>query len=166
MPHERFPSALDIVAVADGLGGFTAPPSNTVRWGDQEIIVPIRLPSPFLLKQLFWLNGSPVDALQTVTVRLFDRAENVIASGSAAQSGANRRQAVDVVDAKLPHGLFYMSIAWSPAGTGRLLTWTLLPNMAKPIGLMVYSGGAFQPYDPLLTSAFLPAMGVAGRDVV
>lgn len=148
-----------------GSGSGSAWPS-----ANRAIFVPFTTPAPFLVRKVFWLNGSAVSG--NADFGLYTRdGTRLMSTGSTAQSGTTTYQTVDVTDLLLLPGAYYMAFALDNA-TGQL--YRINPNTAALNQLM---GSALQnsafPLPATATlatvsggSASAPLIGITSRTVV
>lgn len=125
------PSGAAVLAIASA----AFPTANKVLY------VPIRIPSPIKVLQLYSSNGATASGNIDIGVYSKDGTK-IISSGSTAQSGVNARQLFDVTDTQLGRGLYYMGITMSNT-TGTL--FRAAPSLAvlMALGLLTQTPGSF-----------------------
>ena len=96
--------------------GLFWPGSHTsVAWPTTNLVfyLPFRLPSPFVIEELWWGNGATVSG--NVDVGIYSAGAGgpearLLQSGSTAQSGTTALQRVNVTDYTIGRGNFYLAV--------------------------------------------------------
>lgn len=118
-----------------GLASAVFPTANKVLY------IPIRIPSPIKILQLYTHNGATASGNVDIGIYAKDGTK-IVSSGSTAQAGTSVDQLFNVTDTQLGRGLFYIGLTLSNT-TG---TFTrAAPSLAtlKAIGLLTETPGSF-----------------------
>ena len=143
--------------------------SGTFPTAKKVLYVPIRVPVPVLVDQLFVMNGSAVSG--NVDVGIYTLAGTKIASsGSTTQAGATQKQLFNVTNFMLGRGVYYMGVSLDNT-TGTLTRISAISAaVLRAMGLLTETTGSFGlPATASLGSyadAYLPIMGVLARSVL
>lgn len=102
------------------LGSSAWPTANTAHF------VPFLLPAPTLITKMWVANGTAVSG--NLDMGIYDHTgRRLIAAGSTAHSGVSAIQSVDITDAVLGPGLFYMAITFD--NTAAILQMVAVTNI-------------------------------------
>lgn len=88
------------------------PASGAWHANNAAMFYPIRLSRPYLVSQLWWINGATASGNVDCGIYSAD-GTRLISTGSTAQSGTSVEQIVDVADTWIGPGRFYIALAAS-----------------------------------------------------
>lgn len=143
-------------------GGSAAWPA-----ANRAIYMPVRIPVPGLVQQVWWENGATVSG--NVDLGLYDHVgTRLFSTGSTAQAGTSAKQAVDVADVLVGPGLFYLALACSSA-TATMINYDPASTlMAKFAGLYTQASAFALPATATFAtpaSGYVPYCALALRPV-
>ena len=154
-------------------GAFNQNPGtfNGLAWplAKRVLYVPIRIPIPILVKQLYIGNGNTVAGNFDVGVYSLDGTK-IASSGSTAQSGTAQKQLVNVTDFLLGRGAFYMALTMD--GTSGFIqrnSITSVPSISAAGCLMEVTGSFGLPATASFgtwVDAWVPIMGLLAQTVM
>jgi hypothetical protein len=113
-----------------------APTSNAYESAARAVYMPIILPTPCVVRRVWWSNGATTSGGATIEVGIYADSGSYspgakIASGSATQGTASQVQFVDVTDVALPPGLFWIAIVSSSATSTTLFRAQTIGGLAS-----------------------------------
>jgi hypothetical protein len=91
------------------IGGFTLGAATWVA--NLAVFVPIRIPFPYLVQRVFWINGSTITTTNVDCGLYSIEGSKLLSSGSIAMVGATTIQYASVTPILLNPGRYYM--AWT-----------------------------------------------------
>lgn len=143
----------------------------TAAWptANKAIFVPFRMTRPYLVTQMFTMNGGVASGTVDIGIYTEDFTK-IVSNGAVNQAGTNSVQTYNITDTLLGPGSYYMAMvisnttgttfrvaSWGQAALLRLLgvleqtSASPLPTLAAPVGI---------------TSIYLPIFGFASRSIV
>lgn len=161
--------------VIDVLGHYGAVPNTNISvasavfpGANKVFYMPLRVPVPVLIRQLYCLNGSVVSGNVDVGLFTLDGTK-IISSGSTAQAGTTTKQLFNVTDTLIGRGCYYLGITLSnTTGTFQRITTALAPMSA--IGLLTETTGGFGlpaiATFSTLANAYMPLGGLLAQTVM
>lgn len=111
--------------------GIATPASAVWPTANTAIYVPLNLPTGYLVKRLWCLNGGT--AAGNIDIGIYDAAGNrLTSSGAVAQAGTNAIQHFDITDYLLAPGSYYMAMSCS---LGTATVWKSTGQSATFVGI-------------------------------
>lgn len=115
--------------------------SGAFPTANKVLYVPIRIPRPIIIQQLYTSNGATASGNIDVGVYSVDGTK-IVSSGSVAQSGTNQKQLFNVTDTLIGRGVFYMGLTLSNT-TGTFFRNAGALALLRTIGLLTETPGGF-----------------------
>jgi hypothetical protein len=163
------PGMLSSVAM-EMAAGRVSQQAVTAAWpaAALAIFVPFWIGRAVTIRQLGWINGTPVASSVDCGIYKPD-GTRIISTGNTVASGANAIQRVDVTDTVLPAGNYYI------AGAGLLTTvqmfrWAPLAPICSALGVMQMASASPLPSTATMvhsnTLAYIPHVFAQTRAVL
>lgn len=158
------------------IGAFGAFPGasgtfNSVAFptAKKVLYVPIRIPMPLLVTQLFTLNGATASGNIDVGLYTLDGTK-LVSSGSTAQAGTTQKQLFNVTDFVLGRGTYYMAVSLDNT-TGTITRVSIVNVFAiQAAGCLTETTGSFGlPATASFASyvdAMVPVAGLLAQSVM
>lgn len=127
----------EILALSNG--GFTL--ANAALGANFIVHHPITLPSPFVINQFWWNNGTTVAGNTDIGIYSEDGAALLVHTGPIANSGANARQVADISDFTLQGGKRYWLSLGTDSATHQYIRMTLTAPAADYVGIKSMTSG-------------------------
>lgn len=147
-------------------GGATAGNVNYPA-ADLAIYVPFALDYPFIVRRLWWFNGSSLTGNVDCGVYAAS-GEKLLSSGSTAQSGTTSIQTATVSDYKLDPGSYYLALAGSATGT-RFTRLAYAQTSLRFVGVLQQSSALPLPATmspAAIGQGYLPIFGISSRTLI
>jgi hypothetical protein len=156
-----------------GLFGPVAGISNTYAsavfpTANKVLYIPIRIPSPVLIQQLYIINGAAVSG--NVDMGVYSRdGTKLISSGSTAQAGVSVKQQFNVTDTLIGRGVYYLAVTLDNI-VGTLTRAAPAIATLQSMGLLKETPGGFGlPANATFgtyADAYYPACGILAQSVM
>jgi hypothetical protein len=145
--------------------GIATPSSGTGTVADLAIYVPFEIATSFVIKELWWINGTVVAG--NVDVGVVNEAGTLLVhSGATAASGTSAAQVVDVTDTTLAAPNRYYLAIHATSASQRFLRIVPAAVLLEGLGIMQESVATDIPDTATfaaMTNAILPFFGINGH---
>lgn len=109
--------------------------NSTTTTADSVFHHPLILPSPFLLNQFFWVNGSAVNGTTDIGIYTEDGQHLLVSTGATTNANTNAIQLVNITDYILPANRRLWLTIGTNSGTQQYTRAQLTAPAADYIGL-------------------------------
>jgi hypothetical protein len=149
-----------------------APSSGTWPAANRAIFVPLAVPIPILVAQLWAYNGAD-GTTGNVDIGIYGTdgsasAVKLVSTGSTARSGANVLQVIDVTDTLIGPGLYYLALACDSA-TAAFFKGAIGTQACRASGMFQMANAFALPAAATLAAvanSYLPVFGLTTRAVL
>lgn len=150
-------------------GGLTfAITSGAFPTANKVLYIPLRIPKPMIIQQLYTSNGATASGNVDIGVYSADGTK-LVSSGSVAQSGINQKQLFNVTDTLIGRGVFYMGLTLSNT-TGTFFRNAGSLALLQALGLLTETPGGFGlPANATFGAyidAYYPICGILAQSVM
>lgn len=162
-------------ALGPSLFGMVVINPSSAQWvaANVAIFVPFYVTEPVILTKAWWANGGTVAG--NVDVGCYDESGALkVSTGSTAVAGTSVQQSVDITDALLGRGRYYMAMVSDTGGATQLfMRATPAAGILQALGCLEQAGvtlplatNASPATFAIMTRAFLPVFGFQATRVV
>jgi hypothetical protein len=165
-PNPPIISALSPLSIGEEMAGFGGTfASATYPAANRAIAVPFRLAHPFLVRKVFWFNGTTATT-DSADVGVYTEAGvRLVSGGGTAISGASATQEVDVTDTLLTPGRYWLAFSQSGVTATTIASNTVAGLLrAHGVAQMATAYPLPSTFTPAaVASVGLPLCGIASR---